>query len=118
MRELFLKILAGILGIWLADYFIQGVEFKDSWQTLAIVGSTLGLINFFIKPILKFITTPLRVLTFGLFGLAINMGIIWTVDIFFEELIIKGLIPLFWTTLLLWGINLILSWIFYQSSKS
>jgi putative membrane protein len=122
MNSLILQIIAGILGIFLGTRFIPGVsleiipgqsslfgiEFTASWQILLLVGSVLGLINFFIKPVLKMITLPLRILTFGLFSLVINMLIIWTVDILFPELIISGIIPLFWTTVIVWGVSLLL----------
>lgn len=112
MRRLLLQILAGILGLWLASYFVSGVEFIGSWKTLLLCGLILGLINFFIKPVLNFIALPLRMLSLGLFSLVINMGLIWMVDVFFTELIIKGLIPLFWTSLIIWGLTFILPFFF------
>jgi len=108
MRNLFLQIVVGILGIFLAQKFVPGVEFAGDWPPLALAGGILGLLNFFIKPILKFITLPLRILTFNLFSLVINMFIIWLVDIVFLELTILGIIPLFWTSLIVWGISFIL----------
>ena len=122
MNRLILQIIAGILGIFLATKFVPGVslevvpgqsslfgiEFTASWQILLLVGSALGLINFFMKPILKMITLPLRILTFGLFSLVINMLMVWTVDVLFPELVILGIIPLFWTTVIIWGVSLFL----------
>lgn len=108
MWILFLQIVAGILGIFLAQRYLPGVEFIGSWQALVLAGAILGLINFFIKPILKAITLPLRILTFGLFSLAINMGVVWLIDLIFPELVIRGIIPLFWTSLIVWGIGFIL----------
>jgi len=108
MWNLFLQIAGGILGIFLAQRFVPGVEFTGNWQTLALAGGILGLLNFFIKPILKFISLPLRILTLGLFSLVINMLMVWLVDIIFPELIIPGLVPLFWTSLIVWGISFIL----------
>jgi putative membrane protein len=108
MWILFLQILAGILGLWLSVIYVPKVEFIGSWQQLILAGAILGLINFFIKPILKVITLPLRILTFGLFSLVINMLIVWLVDIIFPDLIISGIIPLFWTSLIVWGISFIL----------
>jgi len=122
MNRLILQIIAGILGIFLATKFVPGVslevipgqsslfgiEFTASWQILLLIGSALGLINFFIKPVLKMITLPLRILTFGLFGLVINMVMVWTVDIFFPELVIQGIIPLFWLSIIIWGVSLLL----------
>ena len=122
MTKLFLQIIAGILGIFLATKFVPGVsleiipgesslfgiEFTAAWQILVLVGCVLGLINFFLKPVLKIITLPLRILTFGLFSLIINMLMVWVVDILFLELVISGIIPLFWTTVIIWLISLLL----------
>lgn len=123
MKRLILQIIAGILGILLAVKFVPGVEFRGPifvipgpgvelsrvLGTLVFVGAFLGFLNFFVKPILDKIALPLRIITFNLFSLVISMGLIWVVDIFFEELIIQGLLPLFWITLILWGLNLVLS---------
>ena len=108
MLTFLFQIFAGILGIFLAGQFIPGVEFTGPIQSLALAGFILGLINFFLKPILKFITLPLKILTLGLFGLVINMGMIWIVDVLFPEFIISGLYPLFLTTLLIWGLSFVL----------
>jgi len=102
MTNLIFQVIGGILSFWLAVKFVPRVEFVGEIKYLIMAGAFLGLINFFIKPILKIITLPLRILTFGLFGLVINMGLIWFVDIIFPELIIPGIVPLFWTTLIIW----------------
>jgi len=121
--SLLFQIISGILGLWLAKKFVPGVEFNGSifimpgrgvefdqlWGTLTFMGAFLGFLNFFVKPILDKITLPLRIITFNLFSLVISMGLIWVVDIFSKELIIKGILPIFWIALILWGINLILS---------
>lgn len=100
------------MGLWLADRFISGVDFTGDWKTLLYAGFALGLINFFVKPILKLVTLPVRLLTLGLFGLIINIAIIWAVDILFTELIIEGLYPLLWTTLIVWGLGVLLPLLF------
>lgn len=130
MARLFWQIVVGILGIFLGVRFVPGVFLKippegaiflgikltQEWQVLVLIGVVLGLVNFFIKPILKIVTLPLRILTFGLLGLVINMLLIWAVDIFFLELVIEGLIPLFWLTAIVWGISFLLG--FFNQEKS
>lgn len=108
MTNLIFQIIGGILSFWLAVKFVPGVEFVGEIKYLIFAGALLGLINFFIKPILEIITLPLKILTFGLFGLVINVGLVWLVDIFFPELIIPGLVPLFWTTLIVWLVSFFL----------
>lgn len=107
LGKLLFHIISGVLGIFLAAKFVPGVEFYGTFLMLLIVGAVIGLVNFFIKPILKIISLPIRILTLGLFGLIINMAMIWLVEIIFpKELEITGLIPLFWTTLIVWALNL------------
>ncbi|PIR72739.1 MAG: hypothetical protein COV26_02395 [Candidatus Nealsonbacteria bacterium CG10_big_fil_rev_8_21_14_0_10_36_23] len=112
MGLLISQILLAVLGLWLATIFVPKVEFTGSIQTFLIAGAILGALNFFLKPILKKITLPLRILTLGLFGFLINMGIIWIVDIIFPELVIPGIVPLFWTTLIIWALGYIISKLF------
>ena len=121
MKKLIFQILASILGICLAVKFIPGVQigvisgvseifgFKITadWQILVSLGIILGLINFFIKPVLKIVTLPLHFLTLGLSSILINLGIVWLVSLAFEEFIFLGFLPLFWTTLLVSALNLL-----------
>jgi len=102
MIKLIFQIAGGVLSFYLAVRFVPGVDFEGETKYLVMAGAFLGLINFFIKPILNIITLPLRILTFGLFGLIINMSLIWFVDVIFPELVIPGIVPLFWTTLIVW----------------
>lgn len=129
MNRLILQIIAGILGFFLATIFVSGVkievipeisglfgiQFTAAWQVFLLIGCVLGLFNYFIKPILDKITLPLKILTFGLFSLVINMAMVWIVDIIFPELIIPGIVALFWTTIIIWGLSIILG--FYKPKK-
>lgn len=110
--KLLLTIISGILGIWLADKFVAGVDFTGDLEALLLTGLILGLTNFFIKPILKLTNLPIKFLTLGPFGLLINLfptiGVIWAMDIIFKELVIEGINPLLWTTLIIWGLGILL----------
>jgi len=108
MWNLVLRIAGSSLGLWLANKFVAGTTVNGNWKTYFLIGGALGVINFFIKPILNTLTLPLKVLTLGLFSLIINMVLVWLIDIAFVELVINGLAPLFWTTALVWLANFIL----------
>ncbi len=121
--NLLIQIISAILGLWLAQRFVPNVDFIGSFfilptkisdispflHTLTSAGILLGILNFAVKPILKKITFPLRIITFNLFSLVIAMFLVWLVAIFAPELIIQGLKPLFFTTVSVWGLNLLLS---------
>ena len=125
LRKLLFQILAATAGLWLAVTFVPGVEVKllsDSnffgirldglWQVYLFLGLTLGLLNFFLKPILNLITLPLRIITLGIFGLIINIAFVWALDVMFGEFTAPFIYPILITTLIIWALNLVLSVVF------
>lgn len=122
MEKLFWRIIGGILAIFLVVRFVPGVETQvipgessflaieltESWHIIVLIGTLLGLINFFIKPILDVITIPLKILTLGLFSLILNAGLVWALDVLFKEFNIQGVFSLLLTTLLVWIVNFLL----------
>ena len=117
MQSLILQIVSGALGLWLAVKFVPGVDFSGDIKYLVLAGAVLGLLNFFIKPILNFVTLPLRLLTFGLFSLIIDMILILAVDLVFPEIHIPLWMPLVWTTLIIWGMSSAVSILFPMAKK-
>lgn len=109
MRKLLLCVAGSILGLWLAQQFVPGVTLSGGWKMLLLIGAVLGAANFFVKPVLDALTFPLRVLTLGLFGLIINLLLVWLVDVAFLELHLAGVIPLLETTFLVWLANFALN---------
>lgn len=113
IERLIFRILAGILGIFLATKWITGVNLKippgeSQIKLFLFIGIAFGIVNFFIKPFLELLTFPFRILTFGLSSLIINMILVWIIDVIFPELEILGVYSLFLTTLILWGLNFFL----------
>ena len=101
-------IVLGILGLYLATLLVPGVEItggifnEQGLKVLILAGILLGILNFFLKPILYLLTFPLRILTIGLFGLVIEMLLVFLIDVAFKELIIPGFYSLFWVSLIIW----------------
>lgn len=48
----------------------------DHWQTLVLASLVLGILNTFVKPILLLLSLPFIVVTFGLFLVFINAGLL------------------------------------------
>lgn len=76
------------------------------WAALA-----LGLVNVFIRPIVKILTLPINLLTLGLFGLIINAFMLWLVAIIVPGFIVSGFVPAFWGAIILSVISGGLGWI-------
>jgi len=96
MRKLLSQVAGAGIGLWLVTLFVPGVVvkvFPDSnffgfqltalWQIFLLLGIILGLLNYFVKPVLKIISLPLEILTLGLFSIAMNMALLWFLDFFF-----------------------------------
>ncbi len=108
LRPLATQIILGVALIWLASQYIEGVSFKGTLGELLFTGAALGVVNFFIRPIVNILTLPLRIFTLGLFAFVINMLMIWTIDIISANFDVVGVIPLFWTAMLFWGLGFII----------
>ena len=102
-----LQAAVGVLGFYLADYFLEEVVVEGT-VFLFYAGVTLGTVNFFIRPLLRLITFPLRLLTLGLFTFVINIAIVWVVQAMFIEVAIGNLTALLYTTLIVWILEFIL----------
>ncbi len=105
--RLIIQILTNGLAIFLADYLVPGFVFEGDILTLAIAGLILGLINLLIRPILRLISTPLIVLSLGLFMLVINMALLWLLEYFVPELTITGFWTYLWGSLIISVINMV-----------
>lgn len=77
-------------------------------QSLLLAGITLAVLNTVLRPVLKIVSFPFIILTFGLFHVVINMAILKIADIILPSLTIAGLKPLFLSSLLIGIANSIL----------
>src|SRR3990167_1884540 len=122
MRKLLFSIIAATAGLWLASLYVPevkvavlsdsnffGFSVNQNWEIILLLGIILGLLNFFIKPLLDILTLPLRIITLGFFGFLVNASLLWVVDIMFKEFSAPWFWPLLWTTLIEIGISAILS---------
>ncbi len=100
------QILVNALAIFLADYVVPGIIFSGDIVTLFIAGLLLGLINFFVKPIVKLISAPLIILTLGLFIILINIALLWLLQYFVPELTINGFWSYFWGVMIISLVNM------------
>jgi len=109
LQSLILHIIAGIGGLAIAIRFIADVQTNGDIQTLLFAGAVLGFMNGMIKPILNILTLPIRILTLGFSSLLLNVLMVFLVDVVFTDAFeIEGLLPLLYTTFIVWILSLIL----------
>ncbi len=104
-----LRILGNSAALYAAYRFVPGFEFSGGIKEFLLAGTILGLLNFILKPVLRFISFPVIILTLGLFSLVINALILWLVDYIFEFMTIADLTALVWSTIAITIVNMLIS---------
>ncbi len=94
MKLLFRILITAVLVLVIAKV-MKGVIVNE-FTTALTVAIVLGLLNFFVKPILVLLTLPVTIFTLGLFLLVINTIIIELCDYFIDGFRISS----FWTAML------------------
>lgn len=82
--------LANSLAILISAWFIKSVEFTGQLPALIIAGAVLAAANMVLRPVLKLLSLPIIVLTFGIFSFFINMAMLWITDQLMAELSINS----------------------------
>ena len=72
IMKIFFSILLNASILYAIALLIPEVVTNGGWQLYLIAGVILGVLNTFIKPILKVLGFPFIIITFGLFTLVIN----------------------------------------------
>jgi putative membrane protein len=62
-----------VAAVWLTFTIVPGLSYDGNWLTLVVVALLIALANALVVPLLKLISLPIRVVTLGLFTLAINV---------------------------------------------
>ncbi|MCL5950552.1 MAG: phage holin family protein [Chloroflexi bacterium] len=72
MLSLLVRLIINAVGLYAATQLVPGLTFNGDWGTLAVVALIFGVVNALVRPLLRFLTCPLLVLTLGLFTFIIN----------------------------------------------
>jgi putative membrane protein len=70
--KLLLRWIAAAAAVWAAAYLLPGIRLEGGLEQLLVVAVILGFVNALVRPILKFFSCGIIVLTLGLFLLVIN----------------------------------------------
>jgi putative membrane protein len=63
-------------AVWLTFAVVPGLSTDGGWAGPVIVAILLAIANAFVLPIIRLFTIPIRILTLGLFTLAVNVLVI------------------------------------------
>ena len=65
-------------SLFVAAWLVPGIRVEgNAWLVYTVMAIILGFVNALVRPILKFLTCPLIILTLGLFILVVNAITLW-----------------------------------------
>ncbi len=86
------SIVVNAASLLITAYLIPGFIIQDL-KTALIAAVVIGIINTFIKPVLKIITLPITFITLGLFALVLNVFLLWGAAYITPGFTLEGLLP-------------------------
>lgn len=92
MQAVLIRIIAVIIGLFIAARFVPGIYLEDLY-TAFIVVVLLGAVNLVVRPVLVVLTLPVTILTLGLFLFVVNAGLFWFIGSFVEGFDVEGFRP-------------------------
>jgi putative membrane protein len=122
MSRFFLRWFINAVALYVAVAFVPGITPQSSnWLSFIWLALIFGLLNALIRPLLKFLTCPLIILTLGVFSLVINTFLFWLAGViganFQIGFVVDGFWPAFLGGLVVSLISLILTAIFKDEMK-
>ena len=72
-----ITVIALVVATLILPKSLMAVEGTTAWLAFAVMAVVLGLVNIFIRPVLKFLSCGFIILTVGLFMLVINAFLLW-----------------------------------------
>lgn len=117
LTRFLLKVILNALAIFIVAYLIPGIDFKGGFLTLLLAALVLGLINTFLKPLLKILFAPLVLLSLGLFAVVINTGLLWLLSKIIKDLTIAGFWAYLEGGLVLSVTNVLTSWLIKKQKR-
>jgi putative membrane protein len=103
------------LCLLLVARFVPGF-FVSGFGTALIAAVVIGLVNSTIGALLKIVTFPLTILTFGLFWLLINALMLKFAALLVPGFQVRGLWPAFWGGFILSLLNMVVRQVVRQSA--
>src|ERR1700761_7325823 len=102
-----------LLISWLTNALVLGVVTlllsdvtAKNFGSLLLAAAVFGVLNTLFKPLLRFITLPLAVLTLGIAWFFVSLLMLDLTDAIVSGFSISGFWTLVWSTLIVWLVNL------------
>ena len=117
-----IRLLVNAAALWVATRLVPGVSFDGGALPFLGVALVFGVVNAFIRPLLKILTFPLILVTLGLFALVVNGLMLWLTSSLSASLglgfHVSGFWAAFWGAIVVSLTSLVLSLLIRDPSKT
>lgn len=100
MIKFLIRWLINAVALYAAVWVVPGIDYLGDWTGILWLALIIGLLNALVRPLLKFLTCPLIILTLGLFTIVINTGMLLLTRTIGQSLGIGLSVDGFWSALL------------------
>lgn len=108
LGKLIVRILANAAAILVAARLVPGFGFHGGAWDLLMAGTVLGIVNAFIRPLVKLVTLPVILLTLGLFTVIVNVACLLFTAWLVPTLTIAGFWAAFWGVIVIGLVNYVI----------
>jgi putative membrane protein len=105
-----------VLGI--VGWILGSVTFHGSTSTVIWSALIFGILNTVLKPVLKLVTLPIALVTFGLAWFFVSMLMLWLTQKIINGFDIHGFWNYVWATILVWAVNLVVDGLFRNTANA
>lgn len=79
-------------SLYLTAQTLSGVKVEGGFMTFVFGGLALSLMTSFLKPVLKVITLPINIITFGTFSFLINIIVLYLLTVFIPQIKVSAFV--------------------------
>jgi putative membrane protein len=109
-KQLAISWAANAVVLAIVTAVLSGVTVDDVGDLLR-AALLFGILNTILKPLLRALTLPLAFITLGLIWFGVAMAMLWLTSISIKGFDIDGLGTLFWATVIVWVVNVVLDFV-------
>ncbi len=100
MTKFLIRWAINAVALYAAVLIVPGLHFNGEWTGILWLALIIGLLNALVRPLLKFLTCPLIILTLGLFTILINTVLLLLTSMIGQSFGIGFTVDGFWQALL------------------
>lgn len=108
-----MSLIQKMLFSWLTDAIVLGVAaalltqvYVGDFGDLVVAALLFGILNTFLKPLVRLVTLPLAIVTLGVAWFFVSMLMLWLTSEIVSGFDIHGFWTLVWTTIIVWAVDL------------